>query len=137
LYIAGTSSLRDVYDDITKIPFKLTRYSQRYQDAEKLLRKNPDINTIIGHSLGSAVTLELNKNYKNKFTTRNYSSPVFDLFKNNSVNDKNLRFKTNNDLVSIFDRNAINIKKPSINPLSLHSYENYGNTGLEIGKQIM
>jgi len=136
LYIAGTSSLRDVIDD-TLIPLKLTRISQRYRDAEKILRKNPDINTLIGHSLGSSVSLELNKNYNNKFTTRNYSSPVFDLFKNNSVNDKNLRFKTNNDIISIFDRNAININKPSINPLSLHSYENYGNTGLETGKQLM
>ena len=136
LYIAGTSSLRDVYDDL-KIPLRLTRYSQRYQDAEKVLRNNKNIDTIVGHSLGSAVSLELNKNYNDKFTTRTYSAPVFDLFKNNSVNDKNLRFKTNNDLISIFDNNAINISKPSINPLSLHSYNNYSDTGLDKGYQIM
>lgn len=136
LYIAGTSNLRDVYDDL-KIPFHLTKYSKRYEDAEKILRNNNDIDTLIGHSLGSSVSLELNKNYDNKFTTRNYSSPVFDIFKNNSVNDKNLRFKTSGDIISFFDKNAINISKPSINPLSLHSYDNYGNTGLEMGKQIM
>ena len=138
LYIAGTSNLRDVYDDL-KIPFKLTRFSQRYQDAEKVLRNNKDIDTLIAHSLGSSVSLELNKNYNDKFKTRNYSSPVFDLFKNNSVNDKNLRFKTNNDIISMFDKNAINISKPSINPLSLHSYDNYGDTAgpEQLGKQIM
>jgi len=136
LYIAGTSSLRDVYDDL-KIPFQLTRYSQRYKDAEKVLRNNPDIDTLIGHSLGSSVSLELNKNHYNKYKTRNYSSPVFDMFKNNSVNDKNLRFKTNYDIISMFDKNAINISKPSINPLNLHSYENYGNTGSDKGYQIM
>ena len=136
MYIAGTSSLRDVYDDL-KIPFQLTKYSQRYQDAEKVLRNNPDIDTLIGHSLGSSVSLELNKNSNDKYTTRNYSSPVFDMFKNNSVNDKNLRFKTNNDIISMFDKNAINISKPSINPLSLHSYNNYSDTGLDKGYQIM
>ena len=136
LYIAGTSNYRDLYDDL-KIPFKLTRFSQRYQDAEKVLRNNKDIDTLIAHSLGSSVSLELNKNYNDKFKTRNYSSPVFDLFKNNSVNDKNLRFKTNNDIISMFDKNAINISKPSINPLSLHSYDNYGDAGLNNKKQIM
>ena len=103
MYVAGTSNLRDVYDDL-KIPFQLTKYSQRYQDADKVLRNNKDIDTIIGHSLGSSVSLELNKNNNNKFTTRTYSAPVFDLFRNSSVNDKNLRFKTSGDLISLFDK---------------------------------
>ena len=136
LYIAGTSNLRDVIDD-TLIPFKLTRFSQRYKDADKILRNNKDIDTLVGHSLAGSVALELNKNYDNKFTTRTYLAPVFDLFKNNSVNDKNLRFKTNFDIISMFDRNALNISKPSINPLSLHSYDNYADTGLETGRQII
>ena len=137
MYIAGTSSFQDVYDDL-KIPLKLTKYSQRYQDVEKVLRNNNNsIDILVGHSLGSSVGLELNKNKYYKFKTIFYSSPVFDLFTNKSVNDSNLRFKTNNDLISMFDRNAINISKPSINPLSLHSYENYGNTGSQLGKQII
>ena len=121
----------------TLIPFKLTRFSQRYKDADEILRNNNGIDTLVGHSLGSAVSLELNKNYNDKFKTRNYSSPVFDIFKNNSVNDKNLRFRTRGDLIAAFDNNAINISKPSINPLSLHSYDNYADTGLETGRQIM
>ena len=76
LYIAGTSNLRDVIDD-TLIPFKLTRFSQRYKDADKILENNRDIDTLVGHSLAGSVALELNKNYNNKFTTRTYSAPVF------------------------------------------------------------
>ena len=62
MYIAGTSSFQDVYDDL-KIPLKLTKYSQRYQDVEKVLRNNNNsIDILVGHSLGSSVGLELNKN---------------------------------------------------------------------------
>ena len=128
MYIAGTSNLQDVYDDL-KIPFNLTRYSQRYKDADETLKTNQQVDTIIGHSLGSSVSLELNKNNNDKFKTRTYSSPVFDIFKNNSVNDHNLRFKTNGDVISMFDNNAININKNTTNPLSLHSYNNYSDTG--------
>jgi len=53
LYIAGTKTSRDLYDDI-KIPFGLTRYSQRYQDADKVLQQDPNIKLLIGQSLGGA-----------------------------------------------------------------------------------
>ena len=39
LYIAGTCSLRDVWDDL-KIPFHLTSKSDRYQHASKFLDGN-------------------------------------------------------------------------------------------------
>ena len=57
MYVAGTSSWQDVWDDL-KIPFHLTRYSQRYEDADKILKEHPEVDNIIGHSLGGAVTLE-------------------------------------------------------------------------------
>ena len=43
LYIASTKNARDVYDDI-KIPFGLTRYRQRYMDADKVLQR-PEYST--------------------------------------------------------------------------------------------
>ncbi len=39
MFVAGTSNLQDVWDDL-KIPFGLTKYSQRYQDADNLLKIN-------------------------------------------------------------------------------------------------
>ena len=66
----------------------------------------------MGHSLAGSVALELHK-----IITK--------------------RFKTNFDIISMFDNNALTIHKNSLNPLSLHSYDNYADTGLETGKQIM
>ena len=44
-----------------------------------------------------------------------------------------MRFKTNNDIITALDPNAININKNTINPLSLHSYDNYSDTGKSNG----
>ena len=56
LYIAGTSDLKDVYDDITKIPFFGTvKDSTRYNQAKTALDSNPNITKLIGHSLGASV----------------------------------------------------------------------------------
>ena len=35
MYVAGTRNLRDVYDDITKVPFSLTRHSDRFKSVKK------------------------------------------------------------------------------------------------------
>ena len=57
MYVAGTSSLGDVIDDIG-IPLGLTRGTQRYIDAERVLQSNAKIRPGVGHSLGGAVSLE-------------------------------------------------------------------------------
>ena len=64
MFLAGTSNLQDVWDDL-KIPFGLTRFSQRYHDADNLLEKDPQVQNIVGHSLSSNVSLELQKRHKN------------------------------------------------------------------------
>ena len=58
MYVAGTSSFGDVLDDLG-LPFGLTRGTQRYIDAERVLQSNPKIRRVVGHSLGGAVSLEL------------------------------------------------------------------------------
>ncbi len=65
LYVAGTQTVRDAWDDL-KIPFGLTRYSQRYQDADKIVQQDPSIKSFIGHSLGGAVALEFQKHILNE-----------------------------------------------------------------------
>ena len=39
MYVAGTRNLRDVYDDITKVPFSLTRHSYRFKSVKKYWMK--------------------------------------------------------------------------------------------------
>ena len=62
LYIAGTKfqGFQNVWDDL-KIPFGMTNRSQRYEDASRVLKAMPQIKRVVGHSLGGAVALELQK----------------------------------------------------------------------------
>ena len=74
MYLSGTSwrnkktgmpSLQDPWDDL-KIPIYKTRYAQRYKYAEEFMKQNPNIDRIVGHSLGGSVALELgNKKSRN------------------------------------------------------------------------
>ena len=78
LYVAGSHTAKDWYDDVTKVPFwGDLRNATRYQQAEKALKVNPNISNVVGHSLGGSVALELQKNYPN-LTSRTYGAPVWD-----------------------------------------------------------
>ena len=130
LFIAGTNSWRDVFDDITKVPFYGDlKQSERYQQAEKALKENPQIKHVIGHSLGGSVALELEKNYSKQIeTSRTYGAPVLDLTEH-EMNPAVARFRNMFDPVSIFD-NAANVSV-DFNPLEsktlTHSYANISN----------
>ena len=64
MYIAGTHSRKDVYDDVTKVPnWGDLRDSTRYKATEKALKDNPQTNRVIGHSPGGQASLELQTNY--------------------------------------------------------------------------
>ena len=56
LFVAGTSSWADAWDDL-KIPFHQTWRAQRYIDADQALKNNPQVKNLVGHSLGGAVIL--------------------------------------------------------------------------------
>ena len=36
MYVAGTRNAVDVFDDITKVPFGQTKYSDRFKPVEKI-----------------------------------------------------------------------------------------------------
>ena len=77
LCVAGTSNLHDVHDDLT-IPFNQTSQGLIYRDAHAVLRTNPLNKNVVGHSLGGAMTLELQNNYTVlDLTTSTYGAPVF------------------------------------------------------------
>ena len=63
------------------------------------------IDTVVGHSLGGSVSLELPKNYPDRVKkSRTYGAPVMDLLGSESEN--NDRHRNWFDPASIFDRGA-------------------------------
>ena len=76
LYIAGTKSFGDVIDDL-KLPFdKGAKNAQRYTDVKEYLKDHPEVENVIGHSLGGATSLQLNKDSPNKYHILTYGSPA-------------------------------------------------------------
>ncbi len=68
LYVAGSKSARDWWGDL-KIPFGMTNRTQRYEDASRVLKASPQVQRIVGHSLGGAVALALQKTHQIKTVT--------------------------------------------------------------------
>ena len=116
LYIAGTSSIQDIWDDL-KIPFNQTDKSLRYKNAAAALKANRDIVNVVGHSLGGSVALELQKNFPERnFKSNTYGAPVL------SITPAENRFRNYFDPVSFLDQGAVNSVNVGLNP---HTFSNY------------
>ena len=125
MYIAGTHNLRDVWDDVSKIPFwGDLRNSERYQQADTALKDNPQVDTVIGHSLGGSVALEINKQNNNKYKAITYGAPVLDFSFNRDP--KNQRFRHPGDPFSKFDTGAFNEESnTTYNLINPHSFSGF------------
>ena len=111
LYIAGTKSAGDVLDDLS-IPLGLTNTTARHRDASRVLVAIPQFSTLVGHSLGGAVALQLQKENP-ELKTRTYGAPVA------SVSGSGERYRHWGDPVAMFDLGAQTTVPRSLNP---HSY---------------
>ena len=134
LYIAGTKSGRDVYDDL-KLPLYQTQQTKRYKDVNKFIKDGTievdgkqltGITDIISHSLGSAVGQQINNDYGNIFRSRSYGSPFVSSQRPEDTGT-NLRIRKAGDPVSMFDKGSITLNKSTLNPLQNHSYQDIGN----------
>ena len=125
MYIAGSHITKGVYDDVTKIPvWGDLRNSTRYQAARDALTQNQQVKTVIWHSLGSSIALELQKNYNHITSSRTYVAPVLDLTGTGYGNID--RSRNLFDPISILDRSASrNFKWNPFESSSLtHDYSN-------------
>ena len=75
-YVAGSHTARDWYDDL-KIPIRQTSKAYRYQKADEALKAHPEVTRVVGHSLGGAVSLELQKITQNGKLTPEPMVPLF------------------------------------------------------------
>ena len=117
LYIAGTSTWQDVWDDL-KIPFHLTSKSDRYQNAHKYLEDHRNITSLVGHSLGGSVALELQGNMaKRNFKTNTYGAPML------SFTPAESRYRNFGDPVSMLDWGSKSSLNVGLN--HTHTYDNF------------
>ena len=135
LYIAGTKSGRDVYDDL-KLPLHQTQQTKRYKDVDKFIKdgtievdgkKLTGITDIISHSLGSAVSQQINNDYGN-------GSPFVSSQRPEDTGT-NLRIRKAGDVVSMFDKGSITLDRGALNPLQNHSYQDIGNVKKKAGNE--
>ena len=130
LYIAGTHSVRDVFDDAL-IPLHLVRNSQRYQQALAALQKaNGRVQYLSGHSLGGAVAAVLQEDavagrlgpkYRGFLEVRTYGAPLL-----HSDRIPNLHaYRRAWDPISAFDGGAATSTAPTWNP---HSFKGFNRT---------
>ena len=123
MYVAGTRSVRDAWDDL-KIPFRRTDKTERFPDADEVFRKG-GIRKVAGHSLGGAVALEMQTKHPD-LETETYGAPVFSNQKSGrpeaSEAQRHCRWR---DPVWAFDRGAkkTSIASPSV--LRNHIYKGY------------
>ena len=130
MYVAGTRNLEDVWDDL-KLPFGLTRYTDRYKSVKKVLDENPQVKEIQGHSLGSSIALELNKNNGWKYDTRTYNGPFVSFQPTGETGRNSIRIRDKNDWVSMFDKGAITVDRNKPNPLHAHFMSNFNDIGMK------
>ena len=130
MFIAGSHTALDWFDDFTRIPiWGDLRNSERYQKVLEEFKNRGEIETVVGHSLGGSVSLELQKNYPDRVKkNRTYGAPVMDLLGSESENVD--RYRNWFDPVSIFDRGAKkSIKWNLLDSGSLtHDYSNIGDS---------
>ena len=93
------------------------------------LSKNPDVNRLVGHSLGSSVVQEINTRHGNSYATTVYSSP----FVSGIIQQKNpryLQFRNRGDPIAMFDDAAITGEIESNNLLDKHSFNIWTGQGM-------
>ena len=68
--------------------------------------ENPQVKTVIGHSLGASVALALDKNYNHITSSRTYGAPVWNPLGSESNNVD--RYRNRFDPFNMFDGSAVN-----------------------------
>ena len=142
MYVSGTfgkgtfgGAVNDILADVG-LPFKMTKYSQRYKDTSTALDENNEVKHLITHSLGSSVGALITKDYpERELTLTTYGAPF--ISRKSNITDDYINFRSILDPVSILDRSAVTVYTGSLNPFTNHDYiTGYGDTGRDVSRSI-
>jgi hypothetical protein len=110
MYIRGSQTGRDWYDDFFRVPawgesHDIEMYDNASKAYDKLLSEGKPVDRVVGHSLGGSVALQLQKD-RDIPLSRTFGAPVLDF--DPGVTHKVLaeRYRHPLDPVSVLDRNA-------------------------------
>ena len=140
MYVSGTfgkgtfgGAINDILADVG-LPFKMTKYSQRYKDTSTALDENNEVKHLITHSLGSSVGAQITKDYpERELTLTTYGAPF--ISRRSKITDDYINFRSILDPVSIADRGAITVYTGSLNPFTNHDYiTGYGDQGQDVSR---
>ena len=140
MYVSGTfgkgtfgDAVNDILADVG-LPFKMTKYSQRYKDTSTALDENNEVKHLITHSLGSSVGAQITKDYpERELTLTTYGAPF--ISRRSKITDDYINFRSILDPVSIADRGAITVYTGSLNPYTNHDYiAGYGDQGKDVSR---
>ena len=109
-YVAGTRSAGEAFRDWGKIATWNTTHIERYGQLTEALKNNPQVDTIIGHSLGSSAVAELQRQTNNKYMARYYGAPFLNLNPFSGPDPRNQTFRHPGDIFSALDHNANTIR---------------------------
>ena len=142
MYVSGTfgkgtfgGAVNDILADVG-LPFKMTKYSQRYKDTSTALDENNEVKHLITHSLGSSVGALITKDYpERELTLTTYGAPF--ISRRSNITDDYINFRSILDPVSILDRSAVTVYTGSLNPFANHDYiTGCGDTGRDVSRSI-
>ena len=125
-YVAGTRSPEEAVRDWGKIATWNTQHIERYGQLTEALKNNPQVDTLIGHSLGASTVAELQRQTDNKYMARYYGAPFLNLNPFDRPDPRNQTFRHPGDPVSMFDRKA-NTLEPTdfFSSMWAHSYDGF------------
>ena len=109
-YVAGTRSAGEAFRDWGKIATRNTTHIERYGQLTDALKNNPQVDTLIGHSLGASTAAELQNQTNNKYMARYYGAPFLNLNPFSGPDPRNQTFRHPGDPFSSLDHNANTIK---------------------------
>ena len=140
MYVSGTfgkgtfgGAVNDILADVG-LPFKMTKFPQRYKDTSTALDENNEVKHLITHSLGSSVGAQIKKDYpERELTLTTYGAPF--ISRRSKIPDDYINFRSILDPVSIADRGAITVYTGSLNPCTNHDYiTGYGHQGKDVSR---
>ena len=125
-YVAGTRSAWEAIMDWNRIAKWDTQHIERYSQLMQALESNPQVDTLIGHSLGASTAAEVQRQTNNKYMARYYGGPFLNLNPFDGPDPRNQTFRHPGDPISMFDRKANTIRPSNfMSWLWGHSYSGF------------